>query len=130
MKYQIPEMLKAGGGAIANTASVAGLVGYAGVAAYCASKGGVIKMTKAAALDSASKGIRINAVCPGGVWTPMAATAMGKTVNDEPPPAESTPLGRIGQPREIADAVVFLCSEKASYITGFPMIVDGGDTAK
>lgn len=130
MKYEIPEILKAGGGAIVNVASIAGVIGYAGLAAYCASKGGVIQMTKAAALDFASKGLRINAVCPGGVWTPMAATAMGKTIGDEPPPMENTPLGRIGQPREIADAVIFLCSEKASFITGFPMIVDGGDTVK
>jgi NAD(P)-dependent dehydrogenase (short-subunit alcohol dehydrogenase family) len=130
MKYEIPAMLEAGGGAIVNVASIAGVVGYAGLAAYCASKGGVIQMTKAAALDFAPKGIRINVVCPGAIWTPMAATAFGKSMNDEPPPAEGNPLGRIGEPREIADAVVFLCSEKASFITGFPMIVDGGDTVK
>lgn len=129
MKYEIPHMLKQGGGAIVNTASTAGLVGYRGGSAYVASKHGVVGLTKTAALEYAKAGVRVNAVCPGAIDTPM----MGRLTGHRPQRAErmaaAEPVGRMGQPEEIAEAVVWLCSEAASFVTGHAMAVDGGITA-
>ncbi|MFN3373843.1 MAG: SDR family oxidoreductase [Chloroflexus sp.] len=125
MKYEILQMLQQGGGAIVNTASVVGLVGTMGLPAYCASKGGVIQLTKAAALEYAKAGIRVNAICPGATHTPMLDRLLAQ------PGAETSmlatiPLGRISQPAEVAAAAVWLCSDAASYVTGHVMVVDGG----
>ncbi|HEV8711622.1 MAG TPA: SDR family oxidoreductase [Candidatus Binatia bacterium] len=129
MKYEIPYMLKQGGGAVVNTASTAGLVGYRGGSAYVASKHGVVGLTKTAALEYAKAGVRVNAVCPGAIDTPM----MGRLTGHRPQRAErmaaAEPVGRMGQPEEIAEAVVWLCSEAASFVTGHAMAVDGGITA-
>ena len=129
MKYEIPYMIKQGGGAIVNTASVAGLVGVGGLSVYPASKFGVVGLTKTAAMDYAASRIRVNAVCPGAIRTNMLSSMF-----DEDSPAltylrDNTALGRVGRPEEIADSVVFLCSDEASYITGHAMAVDGGYSA-
>ncbi len=126
LKYEIRQMLKqGGGGAIVNMASVTGLVGSAGAAAYSASKHGVIGLTKSAALETAKSGIRINAVCPAVIETPMAKRLFGapqvhKSV------LSSHPIGRFGRPEEIAEAVVWMCSDRASFITGQSLVLDGG----
>lgn len=126
LKYEIRQMLKqGGGGAIVNMASIIGLVGSAGVAAYSASKHGVIGLTKTAALENAKSGIRINAVCPGFIETPMAdrslrAPAARKYV------VSCHPIGRLGKPMEIAEAVVWMCSDRASLMTGQSLVLDGG----
>jgi NAD(P)-dependent dehydrogenase (short-subunit alcohol dehydrogenase family) len=126
MKHEIPAMLRQGGGAIVNTASGAGLIGFPGQAAYVASKHGVIGLTKVAALDYGGRGIRVNAVCPGTVRTPMVAAA----VSNDPPLADYLvglhPIGRIGTPDEVAAAVVWLCSDAASFVLGAALPVDGG----
>ncbi|MEW6300216.1 MAG: SDR family oxidoreductase [Thermodesulfobacteriota bacterium] len=130
LKAEIPQMLKQGGGAIVNTASVAGVVGFAGLPAYVASKHGVVGLTKSAALEYAKQGIRVNAVCPGVIRTPMVERlfrdnpAAGETI------AAMEPVGRMGTPEEIAGAVVWLCSDAASFVTGLAMAVDGGLTAQ
>jgi NAD(P)-dependent dehydrogenase (short-subunit alcohol dehydrogenase family) len=124
MKYEIEQMLKQGeGGAIVNTASVAGLVGFQGLSHYTASKHAVIGFTRTAALDYGEKGIRVNAVCPGVIDTPMVERAFGEDKDDL---AETKPIGRLGQPEEIASAVFFLCSEEASFVHGHPLVIDGG----
>jgi NAD(P)-dependent dehydrogenase (short-subunit alcohol dehydrogenase family) len=124
MKYEIEQMLKQGqGGAIVNTASVAGLVGFEGLSHYTASKHAVIGLTRTAALDYGEKGIRVNAVCPGVIDTPMVERAFGENKDDL---AETKPIGRLGQPEEIASAVFFLCSEEASFVHGHPLVIDGG----
>ncbi len=130
MKYEIPEIQKQGKGAIVNCASVAGLVGFGGLPAYVASKHGVIGLTKTAALECAQLGIRVNAVCPGVIQTPMIdrLTGKDKTVIDQFTKLE--PVGRFGQPEEIANAVVWMCSDKASFVTGHAMAVDGGFVAQ
>ena len=126
LKYEIRQMLKQGsGGAIVNMASIIGLIGTAGVAAYSASKHGVIGLTKTAALENAKSGIRINAVCPGFTETPMAdrifrAPAIRKYVVD------CHPIGRFGRPTEIAEAVVWMCSDRSSFMTGQSLVLDGG----
>jgi NAD(P)-dependent dehydrogenase (short-subunit alcohol dehydrogenase family) len=126
LKYEIRQMLKqGGGGAIVNMASIIGLVGSAGVAAYSASKHGVIGLTKTAALENAKSGIRINAVCPGFTETPMSdrslrAPAARKYV------VSCHPIGRLGKPMEIAEAVVWMCSDRASFMTGQSLVLDGG----
>lgn len=126
LKYEIRQMLKqGGGGAIVNMASIIGLIGSAGVAAYSASKHGVIGLTKTAALENAKSGIRINAVCPGFTETPMAdrtlrAPAVRKYV------LSCHPIGRFGKPLEIAEAVVWMCSDRASFMTGQSLVLDGG----
>lgn len=127
MKYEIPQMLKQGGGAIVNTSSVAGLVGLAGASTYAASKHGVIGLTKTAALEYAPKGIRINAVCPGLIHTPLIERISSKGPDFEK--ARLGPIGRMGTPEEVAEAVVWLCSEAASFVTGHAMAVDGGKVA-
>ena len=130
MKAQIEQILSQGsGGAIVNTASVAGLVGTRGGIAYCASKHGVVGMTKCAALDFARKKIRVNAVCPGIVQTPMLERMASERDLDLGSYAAQEPVGRLGEPREIGDAVAWLLSDEASFVTGLAMPVDGGYTA-
>lgn len=126
MKYEIPVMLRQGGGAIVNTSSVAGLVGFRNMPAYCASKGGIIALTRVAALEYAASGIRINAVCPGVIRTPMVERVTGGKPEAEAPFIGLEPVGRMGTPEEVAETVVWLCSDKASFVTGHPMVVDGG----
>ncbi len=127
MKFGIAAMQRGGGGVIVNTASVAGLIGARGFAAYCASKGGVIQLTKAAALECAAHDIRVNCICPGAVDTPIlgmipatAKAAIGRT----------NPMGRMAQPSEIAAMALFLASDDASFATGGVFVVDGGSTAQ
>lgn len=126
LKYEIRQMLKQGsGGAIVNMASVIGLIGSVGVAAYSASKHGVIGLTKSAALENAKSGIRINALCPGFTETPMSdrslrAPAARKYV------LSCHPIGRLGNPMEIAEAVIWMCSDRASFMTGQSLVLDGG----
>ena len=126
LKYEIRQMLKQGdGGAIVNMASVAGWIGSAGAATYCASKHGVIGLTKSAALETARNGIRINVVCPAVIETPMGERVFGA------PEAKKYalglhPIGRFGTPMEVAEAVVWMCSDKASFMTGQSLILDGG----
>ncbi len=130
MKYQIEQILAQGsGGSIVNTASVAGLVGTRGGVAYCASKHGVVGMTKSAALDFAKKKIRVNAVCPGIIKTPMLEHMAQQTSTPLEAYAAQEPVGRLGEPREIGDTVAWLLSEEASFITGIALPVDGGWTA-
>jgi NAD(P)-dependent dehydrogenase (short-subunit alcohol dehydrogenase family) len=130
MKYEIPRLLARGGGAIVNTASIVGLVGYPMMSAYGASKHGIVGLTRTAALEYATTGIRINAVCPGAVLTPMLERAIGGADLSDPAVAQTvaaaTPLNRLAQPEQIAEVVVFLCSDRASYMTGVPVPVDGG----
>jgi len=130
MKYEIPQMLKHGGGAIVNTSSVCGLIGNPNLAAYVASKHGINGLTKVAALEYAKKGIRVNSICPGVIRTP----GLEADIKDKPGMAdilaEEEPMGRMGEAREIAEAVVWLCSDAASFVTGHCMVADGGITAK
>ena len=126
MKYEIPEMIKSGGGAIVNNSSVAGIIGFPQMAIYIASKHAVLGLTKSAALEYAKSGIRINAIAPGGVETEMA-----NRVNENNPQfldylTSMHPIGRIADPEEIANAVVWLLSEKASFVLGHTLLVDGG----
>src|SRR5215510_2016450 len=130
MKHEIPQMLKQGGGAIVNTASVAGLVGFAGLSAYVASKHAVNGLTKTAALEYAKSGIRVNSVCPGVIRTPMVERFFSANPQASESMAALEPVGRLGKPEEIAEAVVWLCSDAASFVTGLPMAVDGALTAQ
>jgi NAD(P)-dependent dehydrogenase (short-subunit alcohol dehydrogenase family) len=130
MKYQIQQMLKQGKGSIVNNASIAGLVGFPNVPAYTASKHGVIGLTKAAALEYARKGIRVNVVCPGVIRTPMIDRFTGKNKEVEKAFENAEPIGRMGEPEEVAEAVVYLCSEAASFVTGVAFPVDGGWVAQ
>lgn len=130
MKSEIPQMLKQDGGAIVNTASIAGLVGFQGMAAYTASKFGVNGLTKVAALDYAKANIRVNSVCPGVIHTSMVDRLIAINPAMEPGLVAGTPLGRMGRPEEIAQAVVWLCSDAASFVTGLNMAVDGAYTAQ
>ncbi len=130
MKYQIPQMLKQGKGVIVNNASIAGLVGFQNIPAYVASKHGMIGLTKTAALEYARQGIRINVVCPGVIRTPMIDRFTGKNKEVEQQFANMEPIGRLGEPDEVASAVIYLCSDDASFITGHTMVVDGGWVAQ
>jgi NAD(P)-dependent dehydrogenase (short-subunit alcohol dehydrogenase family) len=131
MKYEIPRMLKQGGGAIVNSSSVAGVIGFPGIGIYVASKHAVIGLTKTAAVEYSAKGIRINAVNPGLIDTEMAdRLAAGISARKKEDLAPLHPIGRIGRAEEVADAVLWLCSDKASFITGHSLIVDGGFTAR
>jgi NAD(P)-dependent dehydrogenase (short-subunit alcohol dehydrogenase family) len=129
MKHEITQMLAHGGGAIVNTASVAGLVGAPMMPAYCGSKHGVIGLTKAAAAEYGRHKIRVNAVCPGVINTPMMERAFAADPRRQPRMERLHLLKRVGQPEEIAEAVLFLCSDAASFVTGHPMAVDGGMVA-
>jgi len=131
MKFAIPEMLKRGGGVIINTASMAGLVGVPGQSAYNASKGGVIQLTKTAALEYSTQNIRVNCICPGTIWTPMMESRAMETAGGvEEAKKQSikyfSPVGRLGEPEEIAQAALFLACDGSSFITGIPLPVDGG----
>lgn len=130
MKHEIPHMLKQGKGAIVNMSSVAGLIGYRNIPAYVASKHGVIGLTKTAALEYATTGIRINAVCPGVIRTPMVERFVGGTPEGEEQMIASEPIGRLGVPEEVAEAVVWLCSDAASFVLGHAMVIDGGLVAQ
>jgi NAD(P)-dependent dehydrogenase (short-subunit alcohol dehydrogenase family) len=130
MKHEIPLMLKQGGGAIVNTSSGAGVKGIAGQAAYCAAKFGIIGLTKAAALDYAASNVRINAVCPGIIETPMMDRFSGGTPEGRERVIAQEPVGRMGKPEEIAAAVVWLCSEAAAFVIGHALVVDGGQTVQ
>jgi len=128
IRAQVPAMKLTGGGTIVNTASGAGVMGIAGQAAYCASKFGVVGLTEAAALDYAAEGIRINAVCPGIIATPMMDRFTGGTAEGQARVIASEPIGRMGVPDEIADAVLWLSSEASSFVVGHALVVDGGQT--
>src|SRR5216684_4101076 len=127
MKFELQQMRKQGSGAIVNCSSLGGLIGGARRGTYHAAKHGVIGFTKSAALEYATRGIRVNAVCPGLIWTPMSdqmvASGQGEALKAM---EKSVPMGRVGRPKEIADAVLWLCSEAASYVTGQSISVDGG----
>lgn len=129
LKYEIPAMLASGGGAIVNTASVVGLTGRRETPAYVASKHGIIGLTKATALDYGKRGIRVNAVCPGTIRTAMYVRRLGDDPAIDARLATETPLGRLGLPEDVAEAVVWLCSEASSFVTGHSLVIDGGDIA-
>ncbi len=126
MRYEIPLMLKQGGGSIVNCASIAGLVGFSEIPAYTASKHGVIGLTQTAALEFAKSKIRVNAVCPGVIHTPMVDRLTHGDATAEKGLVAAEPMGRMGKPEEIAEAVLWLCSDKSSFVTGHPLVVDGG----
>jgi NAD(P)-dependent dehydrogenase (short-subunit alcohol dehydrogenase family) len=130
MRQEIPVMVRQGSGAIVNTASIAGLVGFPGLPAYTASKFGVIGLTKAAALEYAKQGIRVNAVCPGVIHTAMVDRLIEGNPEMEAGLSAGTPLGRMGKPEEIAEVVIWLCSDKASFVTGHALVADGGYVAQ
>jgi len=128
MKYQIRQMLKNGGGAIVNCSSTAGIRGAQYFGAYCASKHGVVGVTKAAALEYASQGVRINAVCPGMIDTPMTNSEATRELIETL--AAASPIGRRGQPEEIGGAVLYLCSDRASFVHGQAIAVDAALTTR
>ena len=125
MRYEIIPMLKQGGGAIVNTSSQGGVTGFPGQAAYIACKHAVIGLTRTAAIDYAAKGIRINAICPGAIRTPMAEELIRRNPNLEQELIRDIPAGRLGKPEEIANAVLWLCSPQASFVDGHALLVDG-----
>ena len=128
MRNEIPLMLAQGGGSIVNTSSGAGVKGIAGQAAYCAAKFGIVGLTKAAALDYANSNIRVNAVCPGIINTPMMDRFSGGTPEGRDRVIAQEPVGRMGTPEEIAAAVVWLCSDLAAFVVGHALVIDGGQT--
>ena len=130
MRYEILQMQKQGYGAIVNTSSAGGVVGFPGQAAYIACKHAILGLTKTAAIDYAAQGIRINAVCPGVIRTPMAEELIRRNPQLEEMFTKEIPAGRLGKSEEIADAVLWLCSPQASYINGHALVVDGGITVK
>jgi NAD(P)-dependent dehydrogenase (short-subunit alcohol dehydrogenase family) len=130
LKHEIPAMLKTGGGAIVNNSSIAGLVGAATVPIYIASKHAVVGLTKAVALEYAKQNVRVNAVAPGTIETRMYRDFVAGSPEVRQALESATPIGRVGQPEEIASAVVWLCSDGASFVTGQTLAIDGGYTAQ
>jgi NAD(P)-dependent dehydrogenase (short-subunit alcohol dehydrogenase family) len=130
MRHEIPALLKSGGGAIVNTSSVAGVIAFPGVEIYAASKHAVIGLTKSAAVEFGKQGIRINAVLPAAIETDMYRRFTGDKAENRATMAAMHPIGRIGTPQEIADAVIWLCSSKSSFVIGHSLLVDGGLTAQ
>ncbi|MBS0612812.1 MAG: glucose 1-dehydrogenase [Proteobacteria bacterium] len=130
MKYEIPEMVGGGGGAIVNCASIAGLVAFPGLPAYVASKHGVIGLTKNAALEFADKNIRVNAICPGVIHTPMIDRITQGDAQAERGLKEGAPMGRMGTAEEIAETALWLCSNGSSFVTGHALVADGGWVAR
>jgi NAD(P)-dependent dehydrogenase (short-subunit alcohol dehydrogenase family) len=128
MKHEIPAMLEHGGGSIVNTSSGAGVVGIRGQAAYVAAKHGLIGLTKSAALEYAAQGVRINAICPGIIETPMMDRFSGGTLEGRDRVIGQEPVGRMGRPEEIASAVLWLSSDLGAFATGHAMVIDGGQT--
>ena len=128
MRAELAVMVPAGAGAVVNVASGAGLVGFAGLPAYVASKHGVVGLTKSAAIECARSGVRINCVCPGSARTPMLEGFMGGDPKVEKAMAASAPIGRLATPEEIAHAIVWLCTDDAGYMVGHALAVDGGAT--
>ncbi|TJV46073.1 MAG: SDR family oxidoreductase [Mesorhizobium sp.] len=129
MKYEIEVMLNHGGGVIVNTSSGAGVLAIRGQSSYCASKFGVTALSKAAALEYATKNIRVNALCPGIIDTPMIARYTGGTEEGRARIIQQEPVGRMGRPEEIAGTVLWLCSDDAGFVTGHALVIDGGQTA-
>jgi NAD(P)-dependent dehydrogenase (short-subunit alcohol dehydrogenase family) len=130
MKYEIPAMLKSGGGSIVNTSSALGVIAFAGVEVYVASKHAVIGLTKSAALEYGKQGIRVNAVLPAVIETDMYERFTGEKPEMQAAMAALHPIGRIGASEEVADAVIWLASDKSSFVTGHSLLVDGGFTAQ
>jgi NAD(P)-dependent dehydrogenase (short-subunit alcohol dehydrogenase family) len=130
MRHELHQMLRQGSGAIVNCSSMGGLTGAPGLSAYAASKHGVIGLTRSAALDYAARGIRVNAVCPGMINTPMAQVLTGGDANFLATLVKEEPIGRFGEPEEIADTVLWLCSPGSSFVIGHALAVDGGITAR
>lgn len=126
IRHEVPQMIKQGGGAIVNTSSGAGLVGFPMLPAYVASKHAVLGLTKAAALAYVRDGVRINAVCPGSTRTPLLEGFMAQSPEIERAMEQSAPIGRLARPEEIAEAMVWLCSDAASFVVGHAFSVDGG----
>jgi NAD(P)-dependent dehydrogenase (short-subunit alcohol dehydrogenase family) len=126
LKYQVPHMLAQGGGAIVNTSSLFGVMGFATTAVYCASKWGVIGLTNSVALEVAKKNIRVNAIAPGSVMTPLLTNMFGSEQGAKDTVIPLIPMGRISDPKEIAQLVLFLSSDAASFITGQAVVIDGG----
>jgi len=129
MRAEITQMLRQGGGAIVNTASVLGFRGSVGASAYVASKHGVVGITKTSALEYGRRGIRVNAVCPGTIQTPMTERVLGNHPAKVHEMVAEGPVGRFGMPEEVASAVVWLCSDAASLVNGHILVLDGGATA-
>jgi NAD(P)-dependent dehydrogenase (short-subunit alcohol dehydrogenase family) len=126
LKYELRQMLRQGSGAIVNTASIAGLVGLRARGDYVTAKHGVIGLTRTAALEVAGQGIRVNAVCPGYVRTPLVERVLQREPAHEARMIAAEPVGRLGRPEEVAAAVLWLCSDAASFVTGHALTVDGG----
>ncbi|QSG04979.1 glucose 1-dehydrogenase [Halapricum desulfuricans] len=129
MRAELPVLLEDGGGAIVNTSSIAGKVGFPEISPYVATKHGVIGLTKTAALEYSEAGVRVNAICPGVIDTPMVDRASGDNESVDQAIA-ATPIGRLGEPEEIGDAAVWLCSDEASFVTGEALVADGGLTSQ
>ena len=130
MRHEIPAMLKSGGGAIVNTSSIAGVIAFPGIEIYAASKHAVIGLTKSAAVEFGKQGIRINAVLPAAIETDMYRRFVGDKAENHATMTAMHPIGRIGTPEEIADAVIWLSSSKSSFVIGHSLLVDGGWTAQ